>query len=235
MTSIVGGEVSYDKSSRYRYCYQCTFTCFKYRYGVKWCVFTQVSGMENKIATWNKRYRTATDTLTPCRVLAKYSYLLPPSGTALDLACGLGANALLLARKGLTTYAWDASETAIQRLITCAKTLEVSLRAEVRDVISCPPNKDQFDVIVVCHFLVRELTEALMNALKINGLLFYQTFTLNYVDTKGPRNPLFRLADNELLKLFSPLQVVVYHEEGLLGETTHGFRNEALFIGQKKQ
>jgi 2-polyprenyl-3-methyl-5-hydroxy-6-metoxy-1,4-benzoquinol methylase len=191
--------------------------------------------MENKIAAWNKRYQTAADTLIPCQVLAEYSYLLPSSGTALDLACGLGANALLLAKKGLTTHAWDTSETAIQRLVAYAQTSKVSLQAEVRDVIRRPPATNQFDVIVVCHFLARELATALMNALKINGLLFYQTFTLSCVDTQGPRNPLFRLTDNELLKLFNPLQVVIYREEGLLGETTRGFRNEALFIGQKKQ
>jgi 2-polyprenyl-3-methyl-5-hydroxy-6-metoxy-1,4-benzoquinol methylase len=28
---------------------------------------------------------------------------------ALDLACGLGANALVLAKQGLTTEAWDIS------------------------------------------------------------------------------------------------------------------------------
>ena len=54
---------------------------------------------------WNLRYQAATDWPTPCQVLADNVHLLPTTGIALDLACGLGANALLLAQHGLTTYA----------------------------------------------------------------------------------------------------------------------------------
>ena len=35
----------------------------------------------------------------PAQVLSDYAYLLPESGTALDLACGRGGNALFLARR----------------------------------------------------------------------------------------------------------------------------------------
>ncbi len=86
---------------------------------------------------------------------------------------------------------------------------------------------------MVCHFLDRCLAPALIQALKHNGLLFYQTFTRTCVNEGGPKNPEFRLAENELLRLFADLQVVVYHEEGKIGNTTQGFRNEALLIARK--
>jgi len=183
---------------------------------------------------WNNRYQTPlTDIPPPCQVVAAYAHLLPATGTALDLACGLGANALLLARHGLETYAWDYAETALERLQADAQIQQVPIYTERRDVVVSPPPADTFDVIVVCHFLDRRLAPALTQALKPNGLLFYQTFTRTSVNDCGPKNPDFRLAENELLHLFADLQIVVYREEGKIGDISQGFRNEALLIARK--
>jgi SAM-dependent methyltransferase len=184
---------------------------------------------------WNNRYQSfLTDIPPPCQVIAAYTHLLPATGTALDLACGLGANALLLARHGLETYAWDYAETGLERLQAYAQIQLVPIHTERRDVVVSPPPADTFDVIVVCHFLDRRLAPALTQALKPNGLLFYQTFTRTSVNDCGPKNADFRLAENELLRLFADLQIVVYREEGDIGETSLGFRNEALLIARKK-
>ncbi len=72
-----------------------------------------------------------------------------------------------------------------------------------------------------------------MSALRPNGLLFYQTYTRTRVDQSGPRNDAYRLADNELLKLFSPLQLLVYREEGADGDPSRGFRNQAMLVGKR--
>ncbi len=186
------------------------------------------------VIEWNQRYQTTTTLpLQPCKVLADYTYLLPTTGIALDLACGLGANALLLARHGLETHAWDYAETAIKRLQAKAQSQQLQIHTQVRDIIASPPPADTYDVIVVCHFLDRQLSPALIKSLKPNGLLFYQTFTRTTINEAGPKNPRFRLADNELLHLFSDLQIVIYHEEGTIGDITQGFRNEALLIARK--
>jgi SAM-dependent methyltransferase len=169
----------------------------------------------------------------PARVLAENAHLLPPTGAALDLACGLGGNALFLARRGLETQAVDISAEAIARLDTVAKQLNLAVRAEVRDAVSRPPAADAFDVIVVSRFLDRSLAGPLVAALRPGGLLYYQTFTREKATPGGPSNPDFLLAPNELLVLFAGLRLVVYREEGLLGDVAQGFRNQALFVGQK--
>jgi tellurite methyltransferase len=64
-------------------------------------------------------------------------------------------------------------------------------------------------------------------------LLFYQTFTRYAVDAYGPPIPVYRLADQELLSLFRPLYLLVYREEGRVGDITRGWRNEAMLVGQK--
>jgi tellurite methyltransferase len=182
---------------------------------------------------WDERYQGEIGSQQPAEVLTTHVHLLPHSGRALDLACGLGANALLLAEQGLQTWAWDISPVAIARLDDTASRLGLSIHSEVRDVIARPPSPDSFDVIVVSRFLERTIVCALQTALRPGGLLFYQTFTRNRVDENGPRNSAFRLEDNELLHLFNDLKIRFYREEGRVGDLQRGFRNEAMLVAQK--
>ncbi len=182
---------------------------------------------------WDQRHRQAAPG-EAALVLQENRHLLPASGDALDLACGMGGNALLLARTGLRTRAWDISGVAIERLNAQATATSLPLIAEQRDVLTTPPAANSVDVIAVSRFLERELCPALMAALRPNGLLFYQTFTRDKAGPGGPSNPDFLLAENELLNLFAGLRLRVYREEGSIGDTAHGLlRNEALLVAQK--
>lgn len=183
---------------------------------------------------WDQRYRQArANEPNAAQVLQENRHLLPKVGDALDLACGLGGNALLLSTAGLRVQAWDVSPVAIDALR--ARSLEIagSLDAAVRNVLVSPPQPASFDVIVVSYFLERSLAPALCAALRPGGLLFYQTFVRDKVSQQGPSNAEFLLAENELLSLFAELRLRVYREEGRLGDTAQGLRNEALFVGQK--
>lgn len=185
---------------------------------------------------WDRRYRDSITEQPPALVLSAQAHLLPATGMALDLACGLGANALLLARRGLETWAWDISPVAIGRLDGYVDQAGLAIHTEVRDVVLRPPEPARFDVIVVSRFLERSLAPFLQAALRPGGLLFYQTFTKTRTgEATGLRNPDFLLDDNELLRLFAPLRVRFYRKEGLLGDTARGIRNEALLIAQKAE
>ena len=170
----------------------------------------------------------------PCEVLAAHSHLLPTQGDALDLACGRGGNALYLAARGLSTRAWDISPVAIQSLSDVASRNGLPLMAEQRDVTADPPASGSFDIIVVSRFLDRTLAPAICAALRRGGLLFYQTFIREKTTDTGPNNPAYRLEANELLRLFKPLHLIYYHEEGNVGDTSQGFRNEAMLVAQKR-
>ena len=184
---------------------------------------------------WNAIYAAGGHTRDePARVLRDFAYLLPVSGTALELACGRGANALFLAGKGLDVHAWDISEEAIASLHTRANDLHLTLETRICDVTADPPSADSFDIIVVSYFLERALIPAIINALRKNGLLFYQTFIRDRTNDTGPHNNNYRLAENELLHLCHNLHIVLYHEEGMIGNTQQGFRNEAMLIGQRR-
>lgn len=187
---------------------------------------------------WNRRYRTldaATDAVpAAAEVLTDNAFLLPSGGRALDLACGLGGNAIALARSGLDSHAWDISSVAIERLQRLAGVHGLALNVEVRDVCAAPPPPASFDVIVVSRFLDRALMPALLAALRPRGLLFYQTFCRDRVGAaSGPDNPDYLLAENELLTLCRGLTLRAYRENGTLGDHRRGLRNAAWLVGQK--
>jgi SAM-dependent methyltransferase len=182
---------------------------------------------------WDMHYREAGLPGAPAAVLLDNAHLLPRRGTALDLACGLGANSLLLAERGLQTHAWDISPVAIDKLRAIGVERQLPIVAEVKDALRDPIPAAQFDVVVVAHYLERALTHAIINALKVGGLLFYQTFTRTAVSVEGPQKDEWRLADGELLTMFAPLRPVVYREEGRIGEISQGWRNKALLVAVK--
>lgn len=184
---------------------------------------------------WNTIYRQDSATQSEAAaVLRGHIFLLPTYGTALDLACGLGGNALLLAGTGLTTGAWDISSVALEKLQQQANTEDLTIRTRCVDIQPNSFEPQSFDVIVVSRFLDRALCPAIVSALKPGGLLFYQTFTREKTDQIGPNNPDYLLAENELLQLFSALRIVFYCEHGMIGDLAQGLRNEAQFIGQKR-
>ncbi|MDX1573737.1 MAG: methyltransferase domain-containing protein [Methylophaga sp.] len=185
-------------------------------------------------AKWDRRYQQPRGEIpTVAEVLTQNQHLLPATGTALDLACGLGANAQFLAQAGLNVTAQDISPVAIQQLQQTAQQSGLAINAEVCDVMITPLSAEQYNVIVVSYFLERSLAPALINALKPGGLLFYQTWCRHKTAERGPTNPNFLLADNELLCLFADLNVRIYREETNLGDVTQGFRDRAMLVAER--
>ncbi len=182
---------------------------------------------------WDLRYRDNDRPVVPATVLTRNAHLLPDRGTALDLACGLGGNAIFLAERGLLVSAWDLSPVAVERVRAAAETRGLQIAAEVRDIIARPPPPSSFDVIVISHFLDRGLAPAIAGALRPSGLLFYQTFAREAVTAQGPCNPEFRLDHNELLGLFAGLVVRAYRDEGRLGDLSRGVRDLAMLVAQR--
>jgi SAM-dependent methyltransferase len=183
---------------------------------------------------WQQRYLAlGRGEPQPARVLADNSFLLPPQGRALDLACGRGGNALFLARRGFATQAWDYAPAAIESLSRIAVREALPLQGVVRDVVQDPPPVDSFDVIVVSFFLQRDIMADLIAALHQGGLIFYETFVQDAVAPSGPDNPAYRLADNELLRLFAGQRILSYQEHGSVGDPAHGQRNVARLVAQK--
>jgi 2-polyprenyl-3-methyl-5-hydroxy-6-metoxy-1,4-benzoquinol methylase len=193
--------------------------------------------MDAVISKWNHFYNSQSlqSSYPAVQVLSENEFLLPTTGAALDLACGMGGNAIFLAELGLAVTAWDISFVAIEKLTTYALHQGLNINACQEKIVADSFAECCFDVIVVSRFLDRTLSDAIIGALKPDGLLFYQTFTREKTSRKPPNNPDYLLAENELLKMFSLLRVIFYRENALIGEQLRGLRNEAQFIGQKRK
>lgn len=191
--------------------------------------------MESLAAKWDRIYSQADPVQSaPASVLAENAFLLPKTGVALDLACGLGGNARFLAAAGFAVVAWDISSVAIAKLQVFAGENGLNIRARRRLIdAECFADK-QFDIIAVGRFLDRTLCDAIIRSLKPGGLLFYQTYTRAKVSDQGPKTPNYLLDEQELLELFDSLRIIYYRENGLLGDVFAGLRNEAQLIGQKR-
>ncbi|MCU7837287.1 MAG: class I SAM-dependent methyltransferase [gamma proteobacterium symbiont of Taylorina sp.] len=190
--------------------------------------------MENTRNKWNERYNKAYVPNQVIEVLELNQHLLSANGKSLDFACGLGGNALRMAELGYESHAWDISDSALEKLQEFAHERKIKLLAKQCDVSQEKLPLESFDVIIVSHFLIRDIVPSLIEALKPGGLIFYQTFCQKEeVCSEGPKNPRYRLKKNELLQLFADLTLCYYREEGIVGDITKGIRNEALLVAQK--
>lgn len=193
------------------------------------------STMNSAREKWDEIYRKLPE--DPCPepafVLSYHEYLLPMRGDAIDLACGMGGNALFLAKRGYRTQAWDISKVALSRLQEIAKRQRLEVVCEIRDLESADLGFECFDVIVLTRYLDRNLRNSLVAALRPGGLLYFQTFVRDKDPNVGPRNPDHLLAQNELVQLFPDLVLRAYCEAGQVGDLARGLRNEAYLVAQK--
>lgn len=149
--------------------------------------------------------------LGPSSWLVENANLLPRSGQVLDLACGNGRHALLLASAGFPVHAVDRDEGTVRTLQATAARLGMKLRAEVLDLeatgVEIPP--EAYDVILGFRYLHRPLFPLLVRALRPGGVLLYETFTADQAALpEGPANPDFLLQPGELEQLVRPLEVL---------------------------
>jgi rhodanese-related sulfurtransferase len=146
----------------------------------------------------------------PSSWLVQNADLLPPGGRTLDLACGAGRHALLLAVAGFPVRAVDRDREKIEALGEMARRLEIPLQAQVLDLES--PDLDlgsgACDLILGFHYLHRPLFAALVGTLSRGGLLLYETFTLDQALHGKPTNPSFLLGHGELPHLVAPLEIL---------------------------
>lgn len=146
----------------------------------------------------------------------------PLKGPVLDLACGDGHNGIFLASKGLNVVLADVSEEALTKAERGAKEsgADVTIRrVDLEQEGINPLEEDRYDAILVFRFLHRPLIPCIRKALRGNGILIYETFTLEQRKFHRPRNPDFLLRPGELKALFEDWHVIHYFE-GLLQDPT---------------
>lgn len=135
---------------------------------------------------------------------------------ALDLACGSGRHALLLAAYGYRVTAVDYSHAAVARVAAVSRSRRLAVDCLVADVTQWPLPPARYDLIVVVDFLERALFPALRVAVAPGGALIMETFLHGHERFGRPTNPDFLLRPRELTDVFGDWNVRDAYE----GETT---------------
>jgi SAM-dependent methyltransferase len=147
----------------------------------------------------------------PSAWIARFAPLIPAGGEVLDLACGAGRHARLLAGMGYRVEAVDRDADA---LATLADVANVTTRCTDLEGGPWPYYADVFDGIVVSRYLWRPLFPQIFNCLAEGGVLIYETFMEGQQLYGKPSNPAFLLRPGELLELVGKRFTVVAFEQG---------------------
>lgn len=159
---------------------------------------------------WDAKYASGNPNaaFAPDPLLIRHADLLTGNGLALDVACGVGQNAIWLSRQGYDVIAVDASLTGLRygREIVAASDLHVQFVAADLDRFALP--HDTFALIIVFRFLDRALVPQLKRALIPGGLIVYQTFNINRLRATPQMARRYLLEPGELAQMFADFDLV---------------------------
>lgn len=149
-------------------------------------------------------------TLAASDWVIRFSHLVRPLGSVLDVAAGAGRHS-----------AWflgaDHAVTALDRDLGPLEWLSnsrlVKLQADLEQS-SWPLEAQTFDAVVVTNYLWRAALDDIIGAVRPDGVLIYETFAKGNEAHGRPRNTAFLLEPGELLERVAPKLDIVAFEQG---------------------
>jgi tellurite methyltransferase len=163
------------------------------------------------IEGWEQRYRSGDHAAqdAPTILVVKVGDKLAP-GTAIDLACGTGRNALYLAERGWSVTAVDGSPKAIELVQQRSAERGLQVHTEVADLTA--PNftllRDAFDLVLIAYYLQRDLFDKVKAAVRPGGVVLAIAHTPEPGETWNEK----RAAPGELHKFFKDWEVLWEYE-----------------------
>ena len=152
--------------------------------------------------------------LKPSDWIVRWSHLLQPGATVLDVACGSGRHLAWFAAQGHTVIGMDRDTVSARQRLPDAELVCADLEAGTW------PLQDNgqlrtFGAVVVTNYLWRPLLDTLVNSVAPGGVLLYETFATGNEALGRPSRPDFLLLPGELLRSCGGMDVVAY-EHGYL-------------------
>lgn len=172
---------------------------------------------------WDEQYSQRTDESYPPPDPLLFPYTPPlrvtPSATALDLAGGLGQNALWLAAQGYVVDLADISRVALTRAQQEATQRRLrSINFYQLDFDESSLEASTYDLIVVFRFLSRPFMRHIRAALRPGGRIIYQTFNTRLLDSRPEMNPDYLLRLGELAGTFGDWRILHSSEPANLSQ-----------------
>ena len=172
---------------------------------------------------WDDHYADpANHKSTPEPLLVEVAERLPP-GRALDLACGVGQNALYLASLGWRVTAVDRSPVAIAALRKDAAAGGVDAVAADLEAHAFAIETDGWDLVYDFFYLQRDLFPAIRAGVRPGGT-FAAAIHLADPEATRPMNPDFVLQPGELREAFAGWKILFYSEAREAGHSRRAAR-----------
>lgn len=152
--------------------------------------------------------------LKPSDWIVRWSLLLEPGASVLDVACGSGRHLAWFAQRGHPVTGIDqdvdqASQRTPSAELVCADIENSAWPLVVNGQVR------QFGAVVVTNYLWRPLLATLLDSVAPGGVLLYETFAEGNETVGRPRRADFLLQPGELLRACAALHIVAY-ENGYL-------------------
>jgi SAM-dependent methyltransferase len=148
--------------------------------------------------------------LNPSPWVTRWSHLVAPGGSVLDVACGSGRHLRWLRAQGFAVTGLDRDAAAVEPLQSLGRVIVADI-----EKAAWPLPDETFNAVIVTNYLWRPLLSTIVAAVAPGGVLIYETFAVGNEAFGKPSNPDFLLLPGELLWACATLQVVAY-EDGLL-------------------
>jgi SAM-dependent methyltransferase len=144
----------------------------------------------------------------------RWTHLLAPRASVLDIACGQGRHMKWFAQHGHVVTGVDRSAPAIAVAGRFGETVLADIENDPWPLIEDGQMR-QFGAVIVTNYLWRPLFLTIAQSLAPGGVLLYETFAQGNETVGRPSNPDFLLRPAELLEAFGALCLIAF-EEGFL-------------------
>jgi SAM-dependent methyltransferase len=165
--------------------------------------------MTGRRRRWDERYRSgpAPDTVASF-VADDLAPRLGTPGKALDVAGGAGRNSLWLAERGWDTTLVDLSPVALELAREAALSRGLQLATLEADLAVEPLPPGPWDLILMVHYLERDLFPQFADSLAPGGILAFSIATVRNLDHHSrPPRP-YLLEPGEATTLVGPLEIL---------------------------
>jgi len=173
---------------------------------------------------WDERYETESAPSQPASFLVDdLAPLLGTPGRALDVAGGAGRNSLWLAARGWDVTLVDIAPRAVELTRAEADRRGLQVAATVSDLTVDPVPAGPWDLILVVHYLQRDLFPGFVDALAPHGLLALSIATRRNLERHRRPPEAYLLDEGEAPGLVGTLEVLTA-SEGWTDENRHEAR-----------
>jgi tellurite methyltransferase len=183
--------------------------------------------LEEDRVKWDRRYSAEKEDFdSPDEFLLEHVGILGP-GRALDVASGLGANSIFLARNGYEVDALDISLVALSKLKAESDRRGLNIQCIVADLDRFSFPSAYYDLVIAFYFFSAPLIERIKNCLRHRGMVVYATFNQRHMTLRPEFNPAYLIRPDALGGYFADFEILIHETEA--GEA----RNISRLIARK--